>query len=311
MRLTSYLPFIALALLVVGCNPTYRTTTRELGIPKAERIVEQGKVTLIAPGKSKPHEFNFTIGQRAAMIDGVSYFLNKPAGTQDLHRVDIDLLRTALVKPPAPRKVLNILLDPGHGGTDSGCRKDDVHEQKITLAIAREVQAILKARGHTVSMTRTDEKTTRSLAERAQQGATLKVDAFVSIHVNASGNVAAKGVETYTLPAVGCEGSHSNSPARGPLAGHAHLASSTRLAYYVHQSLLSADGVTSKIAPADRGVRHAHFKVLRDTPAPSILIETGFITNAEDYARITNPQAQKVIARQIADGITKAFCTTK
>jgi N-acetylmuramoyl-L-alanine amidase len=207
--------------------------------------------------------------------------------------------------------VLNILLDPGHGGTDSGCRKDDVHEQKITLAIAREVQAILKARGHTVSMTRTDEKTTRSLAERAQQGATLKVDAFVSIHVNASGNVAAKGVETYTLPAVGCEGSHSNSPARGPLAGHAHLASSTRLAYYVHQSLLSADGVTSKIAPADRGVRHAHFKVLRDTPAPSILIETGFITNAEDYARITNPQAQKVIARQIADGITKAFCTTK
>jgi N-acetylmuramoyl-L-alanine amidase len=293
--------------LILGCHSAYRTTARELGYPDAERTVVDGKVHLVLPSQHLPHDFQFTIGQRPAMIDGVSYYLNRPAGTRDLSRDDIRLLRNALLRPYRAKAKLNLLLDPGHGGTDSGCRRCDVYEQKIALAITREVQAILKSHGHNVNLTRPDETTTRSLDERTQLGASLKIDAFVSVHVNASANPEAKGVETYTLPAFGCDGSLPNSPARGALVGHAYLITSTRLAFYVQQALLGKGKVGQSLAPADRGVRHAHFKVLRDTPAPSILIETGFITNDEDFARITDPAQQKVIAQQIATGILTAF----
>ena len=72
--------------LILGCHATYRTTARELGIPDAERIVEEGKVKVIAPAHSPIQTFEFTIGQRPALVDGVSYYLNRPAGTKNLCR---------------------------------------------------------------------------------------------------------------------------------------------------------------------------------------------------------------------------------
>lgn len=301
---------IAALCLILGCRSTYRTTARELGIPDAERIVEEGKVKVIAPAYSPIQTFEFTFGQRPALVDGVSYYLNRPAGTKNLSRDDIQLLRAALMEPMAVKPTLNLLIDPGHGGKDSGARRGEVHEQVIALAIAREVQAQLKSKGHNANLTRPDEKTTRTLDERTQLGISLNVDAFVSIHVNASANPEAKGVETYTLPAPGCDGSLPNSPARGALVGHAYLVRSTRLAYYVQEALLQKDAFVEQPTPADRGIRHAHFKVLRDVTAPSILIEVGFITNEEDFTRINNPTHQKVIATQITEGLLKGFGLT-
>jgi N-acetylmuramoyl-L-alanine amidase len=306
---TPYL-YLTLALLALtGCNSAYRATARELGIYDADRIVEGQQVTLKTERNLPVQTLQFTIGQRPAVIGGVSYYLNKPAGYRNLSSEDIQVLRKALFKPMPKKGKLNILVDPGHGGTDSGCRSASgtVHEQVITLAIAREVQAQLKALGHHANITRPDEKTTRTLDERTQLGASLNIDAFVSIHVNASANPEAKGVETYTLPAFGCEGTLPNSPARGPLVGHAYLPRSTRLAYFVQKALLDATQPPPYPQPADRGVRHAHFKVLRDTPAPSILIEIGFMTNTDDFARITDVAAQKEIARRIVSGIENAF----
>ncbi|MBQ9693525.1 MAG: N-acetylmuramoyl-L-alanine amidase [Kiritimatiellae bacterium] len=299
---------VSLFLSLLGCQSTYRMTARELGMSDAERQVEASKVTLQSKRETALQTLQFTMGQRPAMLDGICYYLNKPAGTRNLSREDIAVLRQAFFEPVRAKPVLNILVDPGHGGTDSGCRSGAVHEQHITLAIAREVQAQLKALGHNANLTRPDEHTTRTLDERAQLGASLAIDAFVSIHVNASANPEAKGVETYTLPAFGCEGTLPNSPPRGPLVGHAYVNTSTRLAYYVHRALLDASQSAPYVQPADRGVRHAHFKVLRDTPAPAILVETGFITNVDDFIRITDKVAQKEIARRIVSGIVQALC---
>jgi N-acetylmuramoyl-L-alanine amidase len=74
--------------------------------------------------------------------------------------------------------------------------------------------------------------------------------------------------------------------------------------------LLQKDAFVEHLTPADRGIRHAHFKVLRDVTAPSILIEVGFITNEEDFTRINNPTHQKVIATQITEGLLKGFGLT-
>lgn len=301
--MTHFLSALSLSglLLILGCHSAYRTTTRDLGIPNATRHVEEGKVIITSSSDRFPSTFTFTIGKRPSTIDGVCYYLNKAAGHRDLAKEDIRILRQALMTTWTPKPVLNLLIDPGHGGNDSGCRVGEMQEQAITMAVAREVQRLLKERGHNVNLTRPDEATTRTLDERTQLGASLAVDAFVSIHVNASQNPDAKGVETYTIPAFGCEGSLPNSPPRPAMIGQLYLPRATRMAYYVQQQLLTDTTV------ADRGVRHAHFKVLRNTPAPSILIEIGFLTNAEDYARITNAEQQKIIAGQIADGILKAF----
>lgn len=306
-------PFLlSLAVLsILGCHSAYRSTARELGYPEATRTIDGQHVKLTLPSSDKPSEFCFTIGKRPAEIDGVQYYLNKPAGRKNLSKDDILLLRQALLFPAIPKtSALNLLIDPGHGGKDSGCRNETFNEQSITLAVAKEVQQLLRELGHNVNLTRPDESTTLTLDDRTLLGASLAIDAFISIHVNASTNPEAKGVETYTLPAFGCEGSLPNSPPRGPLVGHAHLPMSTRLAYYVQHALLKKTNADGENTITDRGVRHAHFKVLRDTPAPAILIEIGFLTNAEDSVRITNPEEQKRIARQIVQGITKAFSQT-
>ncbi|MEG2725611.1 MAG: N-acetylmuramoyl-L-alanine amidase, partial [Kiritimatiellia bacterium] len=82
------------------------------------------------------------------------------------------------------------------------------------------------------------------------------------------------------------------------LAGHPHIGTATQFALAIQRSFLALPD-----PPMDRGIRHAHFKVLRDVPAPALLIETGFLTNVDDFARLTHPDTRKMLARAIADGI--------
>ncbi len=285
--------------LLAGCSPrAYERVPQALGLPYAERTVTDTQVTIAKDG----HTFVFGRGKRPATVDGVRYYLHRAAGMDTLNALDAALLREAVVRPVPAKPRLSLMLDPGHGGTDTGCRVGTAHEKRITLAIAQEVARLLRAKGHTVRMTREADAVTRTLDERALLGAGTSLDAFVSIHVNSAANPDAKGVEVYTLPAPGCEGTNANSPARGPLVGHAHLPAATRMALGIQRALLAqAD------PPADRGVRHAHFKVLRDIPAPAVLVETGFLTNAEDFVRLTTEKGQQTIAAAIAEGIEAAL----
>lgn len=287
--------------LFVGCSPqVYHDVPRKLGMPEAELLVDGRRITIVG----QDHQFVFQCGTRQAWVDGVQYFLHRPAGTHSLSEQDVELLYHALKAPPvdASSNILTILLDAGHGATDTGCRKGSTYEKQITLAIVLEVKRLLEAKGHYVLLTRADDSTPHSLDERTAMAARQPIDAFVSVHVNSAGNSLAKGVEVYTLPAPGCDGTAIGSSARAPMVGQSYLVMATRLALAVQKALTAFPG-----APADRGVRHAHFKVLRDTPAPAILVETGFITNPEDYTVLTSPIKQQQLARAIAKGILDAF----
>lgn len=294
----TYLFFLILCTLL-GCSPTaYRKVPHALGLPYAERTVTDTTVTISRDG----HTFVFNRGKREMLVDGICYYLHKPAGMNTVAKQDLQLLRAAVVAPAPQKERLTVMLDPGHGGTDTGCRNGKFHEKTINLAIAGQVKTFLERKGHRVILTRNSDQTTLSLDERTALSATNSIDAFVSIHVNAAGNPNAKGVEVFTLPAYGCEGTGANSPARGPLVGQAYLNMSTRLALAIQREMVDIPA-----QPADRGVRHAHFKVLRDTPAPAVLIETGFLTNPEDFAFLTAPQGQTDLAAAIAVGIENAF----
>ncbi len=304
MTLFRRLTFCALALLA-GCSPrAYERVPQALGLPYAARTVTESEVTIEKDG----HCFVFERGKRIATIDGIRYYLHQAAGMNTLNRLDTTLLRLSVVEPGLTKPHLTIMLDPGHGGIDSGCRANGVQEKHLTLLLVQSVAQKLRAHGHTVLLTRENDATTLTLDERTCLAAGVNhLDAFVSIHINASTKPEPRGVEVYTLPAFGCEGSGANSPPRGPLVGYIHLPTATRLAFAIQRAMLA---VPCEPALIDRGVRHAYFKVLRDTPAPSVLVEAGFLTNAEDFARLVSPTGQEQMADAIASGILQALATS-
>ncbi len=294
---------LALTALTFGCvDRRYEKVPQQLGLPYASRTVEGNTVTIEKDG----HVFIFTIGSRICKVNGICYYLHQTAGETTLNKLDCRILRHAIVESMPPKEKLKILLDAGHGGADPGCKYGTATESEITLAITLEVKRLLEARGHTIALTRENNARTLTLDERSLAAEGKDFDAFVSIHVNFTQRNAANGIEVFTIPAPGCDGSLENSPARAPMIGQQYLITATRLAFEVQRELLA-----QSFNPTDRGIKHAHFKVLRDTPAPSILIETGFLSNESDYKFLTDPTKQQETAQAIARGIERALVASE
>jgi len=148
-----------------------------------------------------------------------------------------------------------VVLDPGHGGTDSGAVNGARLEKNDNLNLALEVRRRLQGQGLDVLMTRTMDVFV-PLAERSAFANQNGADIFVSLHRNSSTSAAANGVETFV----------QNGAGFVPVS----------YAQDVHGRIVAA-GVQN-----NRGLRQGDFSVLRNTAAPGMLIELGFISNAED-----------------------------
>jgi len=184
--------------------------------------------------------------------------------------------------PETPAETVRplIVLDPGHGGSDTGAPYFGYYEKDIDLAVTLKVGALLAAAGYRVEYTRTTDATV-SLAGRSGLANTVGADIFVCIHANAyPPKPEVCGLETYYL--IGGE--------RGKL-----------LAEDIHAALLSAAGMD------DRGVRTANYYVLRHTDMPAVLVETGYLTNEDECARLASEDYQNTLADGIARGIETYF----
>ncbi|SKC57450.1 N-acetylmuramoyl-L-alanine amidase [Maledivibacter halophilus] len=166
-----------------------------------------------------------------------------------------------------------ICLDYGHGGSDPGavykarCEKDDV--LRIGLAVASEV----RRHGVLVDETRTTDSTL-SLKNRSDMENKKTYDYFISIHRNAFKPEAAQGVETFT---------YINQTEKAK-----------SLADKIQKELVA-------IGLRNRGIKKANFHVLRETKAPAVLVEIGFIDNTQDNKLFDNK------FNEIVEGITKAI----
>jgi len=169
-----------------------------------------------------------------------------------------------------------VIIDPGHGGADGGAvGPSGLREADVALAISRLVRDALAGQGIPAVMTRTDDATV-PLEERPDLAQRNGGVVFVSIHANASRSVGAAGTETYY-----------KTP------------ESQALARVVQSEVIQALG------EPDRGVRTADFYVLVNTPMPSVLVETAFITNPSEEAMLRDPATQRRIADAIARAIAK------
>lgn len=149
-----------------------------------------------------------------------------------------------------------ITIDPGHSGPyEPGACSGNLTEAEIVLSIGLSLAALLTAAGHDVALTRCTDIEDDGLSFRAAVANEQPADLFVSIHVNAAENPAAHGTEVYYYP--------------GSTKG-AYLADCIR------KEIVAFAGTV------DRGTKAANFQVLRQTNAPAVLVECGFITNDSD-----------------------------
>ena len=168
--------------------------------------------------------------------------------------------------------MIELILDAGHGGRDSGCLYGTLKEKDVVLSVAKRVKQILENdyEGVKVHLTRETDKYL-SLDERCQIANVLNVNLFVSLHINAGGG---EGYETYIHPsAVG-----STYAKRLQQAFHENQYSFTK----------------------DRGRKSSNFAVLRGTQMLAILVEMGFIDNASDRVKIQNIEQ---LAKDVVGGI--------
>lgn len=218
-----------------------------------------------------------------------------------------------------------IVLDPGHGGVETGAiGPSGLQEKDVTLDLARRVKALLEKSGATVVLTR-DEDRVVPLDDRTAIANQNRASLFVSIHLNASKRTSAVGSETYflspdatdaearTLAALENkayapdQGGPSAPPPAAPdrglelilwdLAQNTYLAESSRLAESVQRELNALTGTR------DRGIRQAPFRVLMGATMPAILVEVGFISNPADESRFNDAAAKDKVADALARAI--------
>ena len=216
--------------------------------------------------------------------------------------------------------VRRVVIDPGHGGKDYGAPGylKGVHEKKVVLQIAnRLAQKIRKELKLEVILTRKGDRFL-TLEERTAFANTKNADLFISIHTNASRDRRAYGIETYFLnlatdeEAIRVAAMENATSTKNisdlqkilyDLMQNAKINESSRLAGYVQSAMVGHLKNKRYSRIKSKGVKQAPFYVLLGAQMPSILIETGFISNSRECKRLVSTKFQERLAEGIIKGI--------
>jgi N-acetylmuramoyl-L-alanine amidase len=211
-----------------------------------------------------------------------------------------------------------IVLDPGHGGKDTGARAWGIREKDIVLQIAKRVRDKLKANGVNVIMTRETDRFI-PLPGRAMITNKSNADLFISIHANASPSRDPYGFEVYYLSEALDDNARAaqilenadlqyeenaifpNKNSKDPTVWDLVLTENRKESLELAKLILK--NVHQSRLTSTRGVKGARFHVLKWTDKPAILIETGFVTNWQEVRKLTNARYQDALATQITRGI--------
>ena len=219
-------------------------------------------------------------GQKVEVLSVSGYWAKIRTGntTGYVHKTYLKLLN----QTGNPLKDRIIVVDAGHGGHDPGTSKNGHTEKSITLNVSKKVEAKLRNAGAKVLMTRSND-TYYSLQARTDFAKKNYAEAFVAIHVNSAG-FAAKGTEVFY-------DSSSNINA----------VESRDLASFIQRNIVQ------KANMSDRGVKNKGFYVIKNNNVAAVLVELGFITNSQDYAKLTSEKYLNIYADAIYNGLYQYY----
>jgi N-acetylmuramoyl-L-alanine amidase len=218
--------------------------------------------------------------------------------------------------------IKTVVIDAGHGGKDPGCHGNFANEKAVCLEMALKLGTLIKTKYPDVKVVYTRDKDIFiELIERANIANRNKADLFICIHANA-GSAAAFGTETYVLglhrtdaqqkvmerenSIIALEDDKGAKYKDFDMSPDAIIAKHLQGAVYLNNSILFAENLQrefKKMGRYDRGVKQAGFLVLYKTTMPSVLIETGFLTNPSEEKFLGVKDGQD----QMANSMFKAF----
>jgi len=285
--------------------------------------VDLGHVPRDTPGQgivTRVRAESTSTGSRVLLdLDGRAwrrvFYMHEP------YRIVVDVAR----RPPGagargPRTVSRVVLDPGHGGKDTGAvGPSGVKEKDVTLDIARRIAPVLVAQGLQVMLTRPEDSFV-SLEERTARANAFSADLFVSIHCNASESRGRRGVEAYVLDTTRDEiaarvAARENATTQAASAELASILGGMRLADEAQRSARFAQLLQRSALAAlqlkysdvvDGGVHTAGFYVLVGARMPSVLFETSYLSNVTEEQRLGSGEYRQLLADAIVNAV-KAY----
>ncbi|WP_062327523.1 N-acetylmuramoyl-L-alanine amidase family protein [Treponema endosymbiont of Eucomonympha sp.] len=276
------------------------------------------------------HRLSFRCGDALALLDSARLALVDPpraeSGSVLVSEAFLSAAAELFALPPSALPLYRIgavLIDPGHGGKDTGCRgyvtvngqKTIVYEKDIALSVSRLLYARLKAAypDKNILMTRSDD-TYLSLEERVELANSVPLGAneaiiYISVHVNSSLNSSASGFEVWYL-------SPDHARAKPVLSQSAvedkelfailnsmteeeYMKESTLVAKFLLDALKAEIGRESPV----RGIKGETFFVVRNANMPSVLAEIGFLSNTREAKRLRDPKYLQKIAQGLHSGL--------
>lgn len=183
--------------------------------------------------------------------------------------------------------VRTVVLDPGHGGHDTGTVTPYAREADVALVVATRLGAELRKRGYEVVYTQ-EQNQYQSPQARVDKANAAPAAIFISLHLN-SGRSDESGVQTYTMNPL--------QTGDKPLPGHEFSQSSMALAMALQSSLVE------KTEAVDGGCRRAHYSPLNSLRCPGVMVELGYATNPEEGTRLSTEEYQLKLVNALADGV--------
>ncbi|KIQ59691.1 MULTISPECIES: N-acetylmuramoyl-L-alanine amidase [Pseudomonas] len=254
-----------------------------------------------------------------------------PTNVATVPAVPVTPAEPAIKLPPAPagKRDIIVVIDAGHGGEDPGASGSRGQREKdVVLSIARELQRQVNGmKGFRAELTRTGDYFI-PLRGRTEIARKKGADLFVSIHADAAPSAAAFGASVFALSDRGATSETArwlaDSENRSDLiggAGNVSLDDKDRMLAGVLLDLSMTASLTSslnvgqkvlsnigRVTPLHKQrVEQAGFMVLKSPDIPSILVETGFISNSNEASKLSSASHQQALARSISSGVRQFF----
>ena len=249
-----------------------------------QRTLGNGEVTLLFG----PEPRELRVQERLCMLSHP--VMEDASGDLLVSKLDVLQLIEPVLRPTyiANRSaVRTVVIDPAHGGHDTGTVTAYAREADVALAVAAKLGAELQKRGYEVRYTQ-EQNQYQSPQARVDKANAAPAAVFISLHLN-SGRSDVQGAQTYTLA--------PRDKGDKELPGHEFSQASMALALALQSSMVE------KAATVDGGCRRAHFSLLNSVRCPSVMVELGYATHPEEGTRLSTEEYQIKLAASLADGV--------